>query len=73
MTEAEKVAASLTKRESDTLLGCDPDHVVAPVADMLNLALLGLAEVRRDNTVFLTPLGLAVRAHILKGNPDNVR
>ena len=44
------------------LLCPDPERVEAPVADLLNLVLSGLAVCRKDNTVFLNSEGIRLRA-----------
>lgn len=46
------------------LLCPDPERVEAPVADLLNLVLSGLAVCRKDNTVFLNDAGLRLRTRL---------
>lgn len=66
MTDAQitEIAAGLGDYTHAVLIECNPDHVVAPIADLLNLCLSDLAVAGECNHVRLTPLGQSVAAYL---------
>ena len=68
MTDLSKLAAGLSDAQRSILLHCDPERW-APVADLMNLCLSGLAECHNNhNTVYLTPLGQSLAAYLKDNN-----
>lgn len=64
MEDVAKIARGLTKADRECISGADPAKLSGSVGTLLALCLGPLANVQRDNTVYLTPLGVAVRKHL---------